>query len=189
MGKILVLKKSVMAVAMLAAAGMAAASTYTVTVAQDTPTALDVFWNWDYNSATAFTSTLASPDLQFWTATTSGVFDGKVLQVAVSAQHTVEPHPFVDVAPAPVYFAGLAGPVGDTGITSAMAPHLPTGVFVLPADFVTPHWDHYQFILSSDASGAQLELKAIHPVPEPATYAMLLGGLAMLGVAARRRGH
>ncbi|MCU6499288.1 PEPxxWA-CTERM sorting domain-containing protein [Rugamonas sp. A1-17] len=27
------------------------------------------------------------------------------------------------------------------------------------------------------------------PVPEPATYAMLLGGLAMLGVAARRRGR
>lgn len=38
-----------------------------------------------------------------------------------------------------------------------------------------------------DYSAARWSLTAVSAVPEPATYAMLLGGLALLGTAARRR--
>lgn len=39
----------------------------------------------------------------------------------------------------------------------------------------------------SQAAGHYTGDVTISPVPEPATYAMLLGGMALLGVAARRR--
>lgn len=188
MGKTLVFKQVAVAIAMVAAAGLATASTgYVTHVVRDTATELHVIWDWDFNSATAFSETLTVPDLLFWTVTTSGVFDGRVLQVGTSAQHMVEPHPPVDLAPAPVYFDGLSAVVGGGGSTSGMARHWPGTTFVAPADFIAPHWDHYRFTLSSDANGAQLDLVALHPVPEPATYAMLLGGLALVGAARRRR--
>jgi hypothetical protein len=39
----------------------------------------------------------------------------------------------------------------------------------------------------AQAAGRYMGDIAISPVPEPATYGMLLGGMALLGVAARRR--
>lgn len=40
-----------------------------------------------------------------------------------------------------------------------------------------------------DYSAARWSLTAVSAVPEPATYAMLLGGLALLGTVARRRAY
>lgn len=40
----------------------------------------------------------------------------------------------------------------------------------------------------SDSYGGSLDAVAVSPVPEPATVAMLAGGLALVAVAARRRG-
>ena len=39
----------------------------------------------------------------------------------------------------------------------------------------------------SQAAGAYTASLTVSPVPEPATYGMMLGGLALVGVAARRR--
>jgi len=45
-----------------------------------------------------------------------------------------------------------------------------------------------QISVNSAANGnATLELKALHPVPEPESYAMLLAGLGLMGAIVRRR--
>ncbi|MFA9215739.1 MAG: PEP-CTERM sorting domain-containing protein [Sphingomonadaceae bacterium] len=173
--------------ALLFSAGAARAETgYTVTVLTDTATTLDVVWTWDYHLAPVLSSMLVAPDLSFWTAEVGARYDGQNLLLGGSGQHLVEPHPVIDTAPAPVYFGGLKQAVGSAGQTSAMARHWPDAQFVSPANFLNPHWDHYELILSSDANGAQIELKALHPVPEPSSYAMLVAGLALLGVMRRR---
>ncbi|GGY14021.1 PEP-CTERM sorting domain-containing protein [Massilia dura] len=58
---------------------------------------------------------------------------------------------------------------------------------------VAPAADYYVAVsgkVVSQAAGTYsglVAVTAIPPVPEPATYGMLLGGMALLGVAARRR--
>jgi hypothetical protein len=164
-----------------------AAPDYTATVLIDTVDHVLVNWTWNSSQATAFTSLLTAPDLAFWELAASGLTDGNTYKVGVSGQHVVEPHPPVDVARAPVFVAGADIALGGAYSYSAMARHYPNSVFSSPADGVTPHWDHYW--LTVDASAADkvsITLEGIHPVPEPSTYAMLLAGLALLGVGCYR---
>ena len=37
------------------------------------------------------------------------------------------------------------------------------------------------------ANGGRLDVLALAPVPEPETYAMMLSGLGLIGLSARRR--
>lgn len=48
--------------------------------------------------------------------------------------------------------------------------------------------DHYYLLLNGTARQGQSYQMNISAVPEPETWAMLLAGLAIVGVAARRRG-
>ncbi len=58
--------------------------------------------------------------------------------------------------------------------------------FANATDFVAPQFAlHVQSIGSNGASGWYTP--TVSPIPEPETYAMLLAGLGLLGIAARRR--
>jgi hypothetical protein len=52
-----------------------------------------------------------------------------------------------------------------------------------PIAFATGLW----FDGTGNSTVTQTALTALAPVPEPATYGMLAAGMAILGVAARRR--
>lgn len=107
----------------------------------------------------------------------------------VEAQHVVAPHGGENPV-GPVFSPATLAQIpssGNTSFASAMAPH-DGFAWVTPADWVTPHFDHFKFSATSNTDGsATLLLQAIHPVPEPDAYAMMLAGIGLLGLITRRR--
>lgn len=76
---------------------------------------------------------------------------------------------------------------GNTAIASAMASH-DGSTWVKPANWTTPHWDHFKLTATSNTNGsATILLQAVHPVPEPDSYAMMLAGIGLVGMIIRRR--
>ena len=69
-------------------------------------------------------------------------------------------------------FAGVANQTGSASVTHMFA-----------------HNDQFQFGIQQTAQGYDFSLYAIHAVPEPETYAMLLAGLGVVGWRARRRNN
>lgn len=74
----------------------------------------------------------------------------------------------------------LAGTQIETGKTDQW--HLATGGLS-----GTGYYLQVEGTVLSRAAGSYSAALAVTPVPEPATYGMMLGGLALVGVAARRR--
>lgn len=116
-----------------------------------------------------------------------------VNQFNVEAQHGMAPH-VGEAALGPIYSTSALNQTlvqiansGTTSFVSAMDDHN-GGAWVLNADWTTPHWDHYKFTATSNTDGtATLLLQAVHPVPEPGSYAMMLAGLGLVGLIVRRR--
>ncbi|UCV29992.1 PEP-CTERM sorting domain-containing protein [Ferribacterium limneticum] len=105
-------------------------------------------------------------------------------------------------------------PVGEAVMTAAIRPSLPLTTHTSFERFATTDWDttasirptakltsaqvsienmFYSFASSSQRGYAFIEMKNVElgfvltPIPEPASYAMLLAGLGMMGFVARRR--
>jgi hypothetical protein len=193
------LKKLLLAVAVplaLVAAPLTSHAVNTATILTDTPTQLNIVWS---GTLSAFSS-LAVPTptnwalLGFYSNVASQPIFGQLVETwtgAVQVQHAVpDPGPYPhgnENKLGPIYTSYLSGSMGSGGYDSKMGDHNGQ-TLQFPADWVTPHWDHYSFQVISNVNGTgTMELKALHPVPEPASYALLLGGLGWLGVIARRR--
>ncbi|MFC0167915.1 FxDxF family PEP-CTERM protein [Pseudoduganella danionis] len=96
---------------------------------------------------------------------------------------------------ATVAIFNLASPTGDLDFSWADINGTPllisnTGAFSVSAIFATPVSGLITLTIKGSDTGVAsyagtLDIKT--PVPEPATYGMMLGGLALLGVVARRR--
>lgn len=193
------LKKFLLSVAVpltLVAAPPTSHAVATVNILTDTKTQLDILWSGtlsDFSSLAVPTPTNWAL-LGFYANVSSQTIFGSTLETwtgALQVQHAVPdpgpyPHPGENKL-GPVYTSYLSGSMGSGGYDSKMGDH--NGQTLLfPADWVTPHWDHYSFQVISNVSGVgSMELKALHPVPEPASYALLLGGLGCLGLIVRRR--
>lgn len=182
------------------ASGSAMAAMATVSVEIDTPTELKIVW--EGNLASFSSVAFISPD--HWdvlgvysNVTTKTLFGNSTStwESAVQVQHAVDgpPYPHDDEAQlGRIYTAYLSGSLGSSGFDSKMGVHPMTPgdlmpVSASPADFVTPHWDHYSYTVTTNVDGtATATLYALHPVPEPEGYAMFLAGLGMLGFMARK---
>lgn len=177
---------TVLGMALAGAFGTAQADAIDAYVIKDTPTELKITWTGSLFSD----SFKAFNGLGYWSVEAPVVvFPITNLFVAtVEAYHNTAPHPdLLESSTGPTFSSGVAGYLGWYAETSAMADHN-GGSWQSPANWTTPHWDHYSFSVTSAANGnATIQLKALHPVPEPETYAMLLAGLGVIGAVIRRR--
>lgn len=179
----------VLGMALAGAFGAAQAGQIGAVASKDTPTELNITWTGNLlnDSFDGFNGldnwTVEAPNVSFPVA--------NLFVVTVEAYHATRPHLLVpETTTGPTFSGGVAGFLGWYAVTSAMADHnaLPTVTWTSPANWTNPHWDHYSFSVTSAANGnATIELKALHPVPEPETYAMLLAGLGVIGAVIRRR--
>ena len=170
---------------------MAASPSATATLVTDTLTELKIVWSGDLS---AFQSALLVAPV-YWDilgvysdVTTKTIFGNSTTlwSEGVQAQHVVAPHGGETLL-GPVYSVVLGGSLGVTGFDSQMAPHN-GGTWQSPANISNPHWDHFTYSVATNADGTgTATLYAIHPVPEPETYAMLLAGLGLMGVMVKRR--
>lgn len=149
---------------------------------------------WSVDSVGGFGGTITH-DGEFWdifalsaSSGSASVFGSAfpVWGVVVEAEHAHEVHEGVFGS---IFMTMQTGVFGATTTYSAMAPHQAGVTFAPPADWTTPHWDHYRLTIVSDGGGstAHIFLNAIHPVPEPESSAMLLAGLGLMAAVVRRR--
>lgn len=151
----------------------------------DTPSELKVQWSGtlaDFNSASVLDPNYWDI-LGFQLLTQTETFLGTTIstwQAGVIARHdSVTPaHPHAGDTPlGPQYFTYLSGDFGSTASSTKTLIHDSVG-----------HKDIYTFSVTSDNLGnGTASLSAVHAVPEPESYAMLLAGLGILGTIVRRR--
>lgn len=150
-------------------------------------TALQSFGNWDILGLSGYMKDTVS--LGTGLSVNLNEFD-------VAVQHAVAPHVGENLV-GPIYDTSVQGQTivqlwnsGNTSFVSAMAAH-DSGVpatWVTPADWTSAHWDQYKFTATSNTNGtATLTLQAIHPVPEPDSYSMMLAGIGLVGFIVSRR--
>ncbi|GAA5175786.1 hypothetical protein GCM10025771_08900 [Niveibacterium umoris] len=158
----------------------------TPTVITDTATNLKVQWSWDLVNASSSLSLLSDPKLTNWTVslaafnksvTIPDIGSFSLLAAGVDAQHVTAPHSG-DAATGDLYkYVWTQSNIG-TFSTSA------TTLLSHPG----AHSDTYTFeSVRTGGSNVTFTLSAVHAVPEPETYAMLLAGLGVIGATARRR--
>ncbi len=165
-----------LAAALLAAGHSSAALTASASVDTLTNLELDIFWdgaiglipqtlsflgnNWKVNAS------LLAFDLPGSVAVSNGSW---------SAQHLTQPHAGdvgAEAGYAPFSYVSVAGqaPVTDGFDVQQTVAH-------------NSHSDIYHFTVN----GNNAHLSAVHAVPEPETYAMLLAGLGVVGLRLRKR--
>ena len=161
----------------------------TANVSKDSATELMITWSGYVES---FSSAVQNISLKNWSISTY-MFEmfpideeESVWINQVQVRHAVAPHDG-ELAQGSVFKVTLAGPLGASSSFSKMSPH-DGGSGVSPADLSSPHWDHFSYSVATNMDGkGTATLYALHPVPEPESYAMMLVGLGLMGTIARRR--
>lgn len=183
-------------VAALASAGVvsqagAAVSSTSFFEIEDTITSYGavMYWNADAGKVSF------ADDSSFWDISLSAAletvnltFGGKTFTFndpvfSMVGTHVAAPHPG-DIVPANTFSAAVKGSASGVGVLEGVVAH--------PAISHTDTYTYNIFQLTSDegfakAGDYKMEFSAVHAVPEPETYAMLLSGLGMVGLMVRRR--
>jgi hypothetical protein len=184
-------------VSLVSGSAMAVTTGATASVLIDTATELKIVWQGDLGSfnSVVFVAPENWDVLGFFTNVTTKTLFGSsttTWESAVQVQHAVAPHGG-EAELGRIYTAYLSASMGGSGSDSKMDVHPPIPgdslpISVSPANFATPHWDHYSYTVTSNVDGTgTATLYALHPVPEPESYAMFLAGLGLIGFMAKRR--
>lgn len=168
--------------ALLLAGHSSAALTSSATIDTLTNLELDIFWD----GAVGLTPQLLSFVGSNWKVDASLLAFSLPGSVAVSsgswaAQHITQPHS-TDVAALAAFdsFSYVAAP-GQAPVTSGFD-------VTKSSEHAVGHQDLYHFTITTPSPGSgYAHLSAIHAVPEPETYAMLLAGLGVVGLRLRKR--
>lgn len=181
------LRKAMLGLALAGTAWIADAATLTENYYTETPLALDA--KWTLLGATGGATLSASHDGAYWDVTGLGAltdmyYGMPVWGVSISAFHDYIPHPGPDTTTGTPFSKTLVGTFPQTSFYSQTLLH------DHPAS-APDHLDSYTFTaVGSGAVGSEkveIYLHAVHAVPEPETYAMMLAGLGIIGAIARRR--
>ena len=167
--------------ALLLAGHSSAALTSSATTDTLTNLELDIFWD----GALGLTPQTLSFIGNNWKVDASLLaFNADQLAVGSgswSAQHITQPHS-TDVAALAAFdsFSYVAVP-GQTPVTSGFD-------VTKISEHAVGHQDFYHFTVTTSSPGSgYAHLSAVHAVPEPETYAMLLAGLGVVGLRLRKR--
>lgn len=167
--------------ALLLAGHSSAALTSSATTDTLTNLELDIFWD----GALGFTPQTLSFIGNNWKVDASLLaFNAGQLAVGSgswAAQHTTQPHS-TDVAALAAFdsFSYVAAP-GQAPVTSGFD-------VTKTSEHAVGHQDLYHFTITTPSPGSgYAHLSAVHAVPEPETYAMLLAGLGVVGLRLRKR--
>lgn len=148
----------------------------TPTVVTDTDSNLLITWSWDLSSASS-TLNLANSTLQHWNVSLNSS--------AFTLNYNI---PGIGLISVPMLAANISGNhVGESGIAQYTWLQNNIGSFSTGAQG-TLNGDSYSFTAYRNNNGdVTFSLAGVHPVPEPASCAMLLAGLGMLGLLSRKR--
>lgn len=169
--------RSALGIAMAGAVGTANADLTLVSWSED-PLNLSASWLLDSDPGLFSYSN----DGTYWDVTSlDGALDQSIVttygtlsldMASIEAEHAYAPHSG-ETNPGPAFMSVLAA----DGWTATKTSTLSHG-----------HPDNYTFTLTSNADGtANISLTAVHAVPEPETYAMMMAGLGLMGAIVRRR--
>jgi len=155
------------------------------TVVTDTATDLKVQWTWDLLNASSTLNLLSTPKLVNWNVSLASYAKSvslpdlgsfSMLAATLDAQHVSAPHSGDAATGDAFHHIWVQSNVPSfSGSTTSLVAH------------AGAHSDSYTFDAVRTGGDVQFTLTAVHAVPEPETYAMLLAGLGLVGAAARRR--
>lgn len=155
------------------------------TVITDTATDLKVQWTWDLLNASSTLNLFSTPKLVNWNVSLASYTKSvsvpdlgsfAMLAATLDAQHVSAPHSGDAGTGDAFHYVWVQSNVSSfSGSTTSLLAH------------AGAHSDTYTFDAVRTGGDVQFTLTAVHAVPEPETYAMLLAGLGLVGAAARRR--
>ena len=175
------MRKQAFCWALAGAAMVAAPAAMAVTtpgVLKDTLTALKIDWGWDGDTG------VSSYSGTYWNAYLAPKLDSGMWNLQVWYMHIEGPHgeSFEHPGHALNYLITPGGAVIDSGV------HDHQGVAPGTVAHASAHqWDIATWTQADTTQGGFTAFSVAH-VPEPATWLMLIGGLAVVGAGARRRG-
>lgn len=149
------------------------------TVITDTASDLKVQWTWDLLGASSSLSPLSDPTLTHWSVNlasfTKSVSIPDIGSFALLAANVDAQHLDGAATGSALHYVWTQSDVGTfaTSATQALS-HAGSS-------------DTFTFASARTGGNVTFTLSAVHAVPEPESYAMLLAGLGALGLAARRR--
>lgn len=155
------------------------------TVITDTLTNLKLQWTWNLATAASSLDFFSTPQLKHWdvdlsaakeTITLPAIGSFSLLAASINAQHVAAPHSG-DAASGSLFkytWAESNTPAFTTAYSETLT-------------HPGSHSDLYTFESVRSGGDVTFTLTAVHAVPEPEAYAMMLAGLGLVGAAARRR--
>lgn len=157
--------------------GMAqAAASMTLDTWTSTLTELTAQWTVAADAGASSFSNMADPNWRLsFTAMVLGSGTGTTINIdSLDVFHFVAPH-VGETSPGPTWSITAVTSTYGVGSYGATLAH-------------GGHADIYDLKLTGNAGGSTtVNLHAVHAVPEPETYAMMLAGLGIIGAIARRR--
>lgn len=155
------------------------------TVVTDTATDLKVQWTWDLLNASSTLNLFSTPKLVNWNVSLASYTKSvslpdlgsfSMLAATLDAQHVTAPHSGDAATGDAFHYVWVQSDVPSfSSSTTSLVAH------------AGAHSDTYTFEAVRTGGDVQFTLTAVHAVPEPETYAMLLAGLGLVGAVTRRR--